>query len=134
MSGNVLADMRLRRNDIIFVPEPKEEFVSVLGEVTRPGTIPLTPASTLTSVLSEAGCCSEGGGFSPKIHIIQPSTGKQFDISYKQLMTVAGQQEYTLHSGDVILIPKSGFFKATYVFQRVSPVTSLVGLASVALF
>jgi polysaccharide export outer membrane protein len=134
MSGNVLADMRLRRNDIIFVPEPKEEFVSVLGEVTRPGTIPLTPASTLTSVLSEAGCCSEGGGFSPKVHIIQPSTGKEFDIPYKKLMTVAGQQEFTLHSGDVIIIPKTGFYKATYVFQRISPVTSMVGLASVALF
>jgi len=134
MSGNVLADMRLRRNDIIFVPEPQEQFVSVLGEVTRPGTIPLTPASTLTSVLSEAGCCSEGGGFAPKIHIIQPSTGKEFDIPYKKLLTVAGQKEYTLHSGDVILIPKSGFFKATYVFQRISPVTSMVGLAAVAAF
>ena len=134
MSGNALADMRLRRNDIIFVPEPKELFVSVLGEVTRPGTIPLTPASTLTSVLAEAGCCSEGGGFAPKIHIIQPSTGKEFDIPYKQLMTVAAQKEYTLHPGDVILIPKSGFFKATYVFQKLSPVTSLAGLATVALF
>jgi polysaccharide export outer membrane protein len=134
MSGNALADMRLRRNDIIFVPEPKEEFVSVLGEVTRPGTIPLTPASTLTSVLSEAGCCSEGGGFSPKVHIIQPSTGKTFDVPYKKLMTIEGQKEYTLHTGDVIIIPKSGFFKATYVFQRVSPVTSLIGLAAVAAF
>ena len=134
MSGNVLADMRLRRNDIIFVPEPQEQFVSVLGEVTRPGTIPLTPASTLTSVLSEAGCCSEGGGFAPKIHIIQPSTGKEFDIPYKKLLTVAGQKEYTLHSGDVILIPKSGFFKATYVFQRISPVTSLIGLAALTAF
>jgi polysaccharide biosynthesis/export protein len=134
MSGNALADMRLRRNDIIFVPEPKELFVSVLGEVTRPGTIPLTPASTLTSVLAEAGCCSEGGGFAPKIHIIQPSTGKEFDIPYKQLMTVAAQKEYTLHAGDVILIPKSGFFKATYIFQRISPMTSLVGLATVAAF
>ena len=134
MSGNALADMRLRRNDIIFVPEPKELFVSVLGEVTRPGTIPLTPASTLTSVLAEAGCCSEGGGFTPKIHIIQPSTGKEFDIPYKQLMTVAAQKEYTLHPGDVILIPKSGFFKATYIFQRLSPMTSMVGLASVAAF
>jgi polysaccharide biosynthesis/export protein len=134
MSGNALADMRLRRNDIIYVPEPKEMFVSVLGEVARPGTIPLTPASTLTSVLSEAGCCSEGGGFSPKIHIIQPSTGKEFDIPYKTLMTVAGQKEYSLHSGDVIIIPKTGFFKATYIFARLSPVTSLAGLAALTAF
>jgi len=134
MSGNDLADMRLRRNDIIFVPEPKEQFVSVIGEVTRPGTIPLTPASTLASVLAESGCCSEGGGFNPQIQIIQPSTGKTFKTTYKQLATLGGHNEYTLHSGDVIMIPKTGFFKATYVFNRISPVTSLIGLASVAAF
>jgi polysaccharide export outer membrane protein len=134
MSGNELADLRLRRNDIVFVPEPHEQFVSVLGEVARPGTIPLTPASTLVSVLAEAGCCTEGGGFKPKVHIIQPSTGKEFDIAYKDLMSVGAQKEYTLHANDVILIPKTGFFKATYVFQRISPITSLAGLATVALF
>jgi polysaccharide export outer membrane protein len=134
MSVNDLADLRLRRNDIVFVPEPHEQFVSVLGEVARPGTIPLTPASTLISVLAEAGCCTEGGGFKPKVHIIQPSTGKEFDIAYKDLMSVGSQKEYVLHANDVILIPKTGFFKATYVFQRLSPVTSLAGLATVALF
>jgi polysaccharide export outer membrane protein len=134
MSGNALADMRLRRNDIVYVPEPKEVFVSVLGEVTRPGTIPLTPASTLQSVLAEAGCCSEGGGFSPEVRIIQPSIGKVTTVKYKDLISLAGQTEYTLHSGDVILIPKSGFFKASYIFQRISPVTSMVGLAAVAAF
>jgi len=134
MSGNQLADLRLRRNDIVYVPEPKEQFVSVLGEVARPGTVALTPASTLSSVLAQAGCCTEGGGFTPKVHVIQPSTGKEFDVSYKNLMTVAAQKEYTLHSGDVILIPKSGFYKATYIFTRLSPITSLAGLAAVAAF
>jgi polysaccharide export outer membrane protein len=43
VTGNALADMRLRRNDIVFVPEPKQQFVSVLGQVGKPGTIPLTP-------------------------------------------------------------------------------------------
>jgi polysaccharide export outer membrane protein len=102
--------------------------------VTRPGTIPLTPASTLISVLAQAGCCSEGGGFSPEVRIIQPSIGKVTTVKYKDLMSLAGQTEYTLHSGDVILIPKTGFFKATYIFQRISPVTSLVGLAAVGAF
>lgn len=134
MSGNSLADMRLRRNDIVFVPEPHEQFVSVLGEVARPGTIALTPASTLVSVLAEAGCCGEGGGFKPKVHIIQPSTGKTLDIEYKDLMSVAGQKEYTLHAGDVIVIPKSGFYKSTYVFQRLSPITAVAGIAAFAAF
>ena len=130
MTGNNLADMRLRRNDIVYVPQPKESFVSVLGEVGKPGTIPLTPESTLSSVLSQAGCCGEGGGFNPKIHIIQPSTGKEFDVQYNKVMTIAGQKEYTLHSGDVIVIPKTGLYKATWILQRISPVATMVSLAA----
>jgi polysaccharide export outer membrane protein len=133
MSGSTLADLRLRRNDIIFVPEPHEQFVSVLGEVARPGTVALTPASTLVSVLAEAGCCGEGGGFKPKVHVIQPSTGKTFDVAYKDLMSVAGQKEYTLHAGDVIVIPKTGFYKSTYIFQRLSPITAVAGIAAIAM-
>ena len=134
MSGNSLADMRLRRNDIVFVPEPHEQFVTILGEVTRPGTVALTPASTLASVLAEAGCCGEGGGFKPKVHIVQPSTGKTFDIQYKDLIAGSSQKEYTLHAGDIISIPKSGFYKSTYVFQRLSPITAVAGIASIAAF
>ena len=134
MSGNQLADMRLRRNDILYVPEPEEKFVSVIGEVTKPGTIPLTPASTLVSVLAEAGCCSEGGGFNPTIQIIQPSTGKQYKVNYKQLTSLTIQKEYTLHPGDVIMVPKSGMFKVTYLLQRISPVATMVSLGALAGF
>jgi polysaccharide export outer membrane protein len=131
VSGNVLADMRLRRNDIVFVPQPKELFVSVLGEVAKPGTIPLTPDSTLTSILADAGCCGDSGGFNPKIHILQPSTGRDTTIEYKKIMTLGGQQEYVLHSGDVIIVPRSGLYKATYLLQRISPVATMVSLAAV---
>jgi polysaccharide export outer membrane protein len=133
MSGNSLADLRLRRDDIVFVPEPHEQFVSVMGEVARPGIVALTPASTLVSVLAEAGCCGEGGGFKPKVHVIQPSTGKTFDVAYKDLMSIPGQKEFTLHPGDVIVIPKTGFFKSTYIFQRLSPLTAVAGIAAIGM-
>ncbi len=130
-SGNALADMRLRRNDVVYVPEPKQLFVSVLGQVGKPGTVPLTPESTLTSVLAEAGCCSDSGGYNPKIHILQPSTGKDLVVEYKKVMTLAGQKEYTLHSGDVIVVPTSGFNKAAAVIQKISPVATMVSLAAI---
>jgi len=130
-SGNSLADMRLRRNDVVYVPEPKQLFVSVLGQVGKPGTVLLTPESTLTSILAEAGCCSDNGGFNPKIHILQPSTGKDMIVEYKKVMTLAGQKEYTLHSGDVIIVPTSGFNKVAAVFQKISPVATIVSLAAI---
>jgi polysaccharide export outer membrane protein len=130
--GSTLADMRLRRNDIVYVPQPQELFVSVLGQVAKPGTIPLTAQSTLTSILAQAGCCADNGGFNPKIHILQPSTGKDFQITYKDVMTLPGQQEFKLHSGDVIIVPMSGMGKFGVVMQKISPIATMASLVAVA--
>jgi polysaccharide export outer membrane protein len=130
LTGNALADMRLRRNDIVFVPEPKHLFVSVLGQVAKPGSIPLTPESTLTSVLADAGCCSDNGGYNPKIHILQRSSGKDITVEYKKLLTLGGQQEYAVHPGDVIYVPVSGFNKATGVIQKISPIATMLTFAA----
>jgi len=130
MNGNRLSNLRLKRNDLVYIPQPKESFVSVLGEVAKPGVIALTRESTLTTILSEAGCCGEGGGFNPEIQILQPSTQKTYKIKYKDIMTLKGQTEYPLHSGDVIIVPKTGLYKATWILQRISPVATMVSLAA----
>lgn len=129
-SGNAMADMRLKRNDIVFVPRQQEVFVSVLGSVNHPGAIPLTPESTLTSVLAQAGGMAEGAG--RNIEIIQPSTGKTVTIAYKKLLTLQGNNEVSLHSGDVIVVPQSGMYKATYVLQRLSPLAAIGTVAAIA--
>jgi polysaccharide export outer membrane protein len=129
-SGNALADMRLKRNDIIFVPDPSEKFVSVIGEVNKPGTVPINSSSTLTSVLSMAGGLNESAGNAPNIRIIQPTLNKEITVPYKQLLSLSGQKEFAIHPGDVIVINKSGFYKATYVLQRISPIATMVSLAA----
>jgi polysaccharide biosynthesis/export protein len=130
LTGNALADMRLRRNDIVFVPEPRHLFVSVLGQVAKPGSVPLTKESTLTSILADAGCCSDNGGYNPKIHILQRSSGKDIVVEYKKLLTLGGQQEYTIHPGDVIFVPVSGFNKATGIIQKISPIATMLTFAA----
>jgi polysaccharide biosynthesis/export protein len=122
-NGNSMADVRLRRNDVIFIPAQQEVFVSVLGDVGHPGAVPLTPESTLTSILAQSGGLSEGA--SNNIQVIQPSTGKTTTISFKNLLTPQGVDEVRLHAGDVVFVPYSGLAKFTYVFQRISPVASM---------
>jgi polysaccharide export outer membrane protein len=130
VTGNALADIRLRRNDIVYVPEPKQQYVSVLGQVGKPGTIPITSDSTLVSILAQAGCCGDNGGYNPTLHIISTATGKDFKIAYNKAITIEGQKEYTIHSGDVIYIPVSGFNKVTGVLQKVSGVATMVSFAA----
>lgn len=129
-SGNSMADLRLRRNDIVYVPAQQEVFVSVLGTVMHAGAIPLTADSTLTSVLAQAGGLAEGAG--ANIQVIQPSTGKTVTIPFKTLLTLKGGDEVKLHAGDVVFVPQSGFYKTTYVVQRLSAITSIGAIAAVA--
>ncbi len=129
-SGNSMADLRLKRNDVVFVPSQQEVFVSVMGAVMHPGAVPLTSQSTLVSVLAQSGGLAEGAG--PKIQIIQPATGKTITVSYKSLLTATGVNEVQLHSGDVILVPQSGLYKATYVMQRLSPIVAMGSIAAFA--
>jgi polysaccharide export outer membrane protein len=128
--GSSMADLRLRRNDIVYVPAQQEVFVSVLGSVMHPGAVPLTPESTLTSVLAQSGGLAESAG--SNIQVIQPSTGRTSTIPFKSLLTLTGTDEVQLHAGDVIYIPKSGFYQSTYVLQRLSPITSLATVTAIA--
>jgi polysaccharide biosynthesis/export protein len=128
--GNSMADLRLRRNDIVFVPAQQEVFVSVMGSVMHAGAIPLTPESTLASVLAQAGGLAEGAG--RNIQVIQPSTGRISTIPFKTLLTLTGTDEVKLHAGDVVFVPQSGFYKSTYVIQRLSAVASMGAIVAVA--
>jgi polysaccharide biosynthesis/export protein len=128
--GNSMADLRLRRNDIVFVPAQQQVFVSVLGSVAHAGAVPITSDSTLASVLAQVGGLAEGA--SHNIQVIQPSTGKTSTVTFKSLLTLTGNDEVRLHAGDVVYVPQSGFYKSTYVVQRLSGVAAMGAIVSVA--
>lgn len=128
-SGNTLADLRLRRDDVIYVPSMSERFVSVLGEVQHPGAVPLAHNSTLVSVLAAAGGITEKAGHKPHIQIVDPATGSSRVISFTDLLDPTKSLEVTLKPGEIIFIPQSGFYRATYFLERLNPLVSLATMA-----
>jgi len=132
MSSSPLADIRLRRGDKIFIPMDQGRFVSVLGQVDKPGPVPITSDLDLKMALTRAGGLKDEAGDNPTIHVVQTASNKEFTIQYKQLMKPGGGREITLQPGDVVLIPKSGFNKAAYVLTKLSPVATLITLGALA--
>jgi polysaccharide biosynthesis/export protein len=128
-SGNTLADLRLRRDDVIYVPSNLERFVSVLGEVEHPGAVPLTSSSTLASVLADAGGLTDNAGNNAHIQIVDPITGSSRVLTFKDVLNPAKSLEVTLKPGEIVFVPKTGFAKATYVLQRLNPMFQLSSLA-----
>lgn len=123
-SGSALADLRLKRDDVIYVPSQAERYISVLGEVQHPGALQLDSNTTLPKLLAEAGGLTQLAGHNPDIQIIQPSTGSTRVIPFKALLQ-PGKLDLTLKSGDVVYIPQSGFNRATYVLERLSPLVTM---------
>ncbi len=124
-SGNPLADLRLRRDDVIYVPNMTEHFLSVLGEVQHPGPVQLTHASTLASVLASAGGFTDKAGMKPRIQIVDPATGKSRVLSMNDLLNPAKSLEISLKPGQIIFVPRSGWYQATYFLERVAPLAEL---------
>jgi polysaccharide export outer membrane protein len=132
-AGNSMADLRLRRDDVVYVPNGGERYVSVLGQVQHPGAIPLTGTSTMASVLAAAGGFTEPAGNKPHIQIVDPATGTSRIISMNDLLNPAKSLEILPKPGEIIFVPQSGFFRATYVVERLSPVITAAALIGVGL-
>jgi len=124
-SGNPPADLRLRRDDVIYVPNMTEHFVSVLGEVNHPGPVQLTHASTLASILATAGGTTEKAGMKPRVQVVDSATGKSRVLSMNDVFNPAKSSEITLKPGDIIFVPRSGWYQATYFLERVAPLAEL---------
>jgi polysaccharide biosynthesis/export protein len=133
-SGNTLADLRLRRDDVIYVPSMAERFISVLGQVQHPGAVPLTSNSTLASVIAEAGGFTDRAGGKPHIQIVDPVKGTSRLISFNDVLNPVKSLEITLRPGEIIFVPMSGFNKAAYVLEKVNPLTSVATMATILAF
>jgi polysaccharide export outer membrane protein len=134
VSGSPLADLRLRRNDVIFVPAISSKNVTLMGQVQHPGTIALKHDSTLASVLGEAGGVSDAAGGNPEIQVVHRTKGNKSQyVRFKDLLKPNGGMEISLYPGDVIYVPKSGMAKTGFVMQQLAPFLSMGSFAALAI-
>jgi polysaccharide export outer membrane protein len=131
LAGNSFADLRLRRNDIVLVPV-ENQLVSILGSVKSPGAIRFTSDSTLPMLISQAGGLSEQAGSNPLIQIVNTLNGTSTQVRFNHLLDPHHGNDISLHPGDVIFVPSSGFAKFAYVVDKLNPLTTLVSFGVIA--
>ena len=127
--GTGMTDLRLKRDDVVYVPSPADTYVSVLGQVVRPGALELDSTTTLAKLIAEAGGLTAQAGKSPDIRVYQSATGVTRTIPFKAVLG-PGKLDLTLHSGDVVLVTESGFNQASYVLQQLSPLVTIFTAAA----
>lgn len=119
----------LHQNDLIYVPDPGDEVVYVMGQVKNPGPYALTPNMNFIRALSLAGGPGDNAQ-QGKIILARPSQNLQETIDLEDFAKTGGSN-YQLQAGDIVYVPKSGLAKVGYVLQQLNPITSMAVFAAV---
>lgn len=116
-------NIRLQRNDVLYIPDSDDQLIYVLGEVEHPGAIHLTPDMTFLDALAQAGGPTKDAVTS-KMRIVRHSAGIEREISLADLLKPGKDPNVRINEGDIVYVPKSGMAKVGYVLQQLSPAMS----------
>lgn len=118
----------LQRNDLVYVPDPNDELIYVMGQVKNPGPYPLTANMSFLEALSRAGGPSDNAQ-QGQIILARPSKNMQQSVDLEKLVQKGGTN-YQLEPGDIVYVPKSGVAKVGYVVQQLNPIMSMAMFAA----
>jgi polysaccharide export outer membrane protein len=122
--GNLNLNLRLRRNDIIYIPDSDDQLIYVLGEVKNPGAYRLTPTMTFIDAIALAGGPTTEARHT--FHIVRPAEKLERQISFDDLMRARPDLNYSLREGDIIYVPERRMAKIGYYMEKVAPFTTML--------
>ena len=130
LNGDPYYNIRMKKGDIIFIPDSSDTSVYVLGAVIKPGSYRLTPRMTILDALAQAGGPNTDAA-PDKIGIYRAGARKVEVIDIGSLMAPDRKVNYALEDGDVIFVPTSGLANIGYFMRQISPAISVLtfGLA-----
>jgi polysaccharide export outer membrane protein len=128
---NTSLNIRLQRNDVVYIPDADDQLVYVLGSVHMPGAYPLTPGMSLLDALARAGGPNMDAN-NDEIQIVRPNLGFRKEFSMDNILAPEPQLNIALEQGDILYVPENGIAKAGYVLKAISPLTQLMMFGAVA--
>jgi polysaccharide export outer membrane protein len=130
--GGSIVNLRLRRDDVLYIPDEQDDLVSVLGEVQRPGMVKLNAKTTLLDVLTMSGGLTGTAG-AAKIEIVRPGSGTAREVAFQDLLNPRKTVEASLQPGDVVYVQKGTLAKFGYALQQLAPLSSVLLFSSTLL-
>jgi polysaccharide export outer membrane protein len=128
--GNMALNIRLARNDVVYMPDTGDQLVYVLGEVKHPGAFRLTPTMNFLDAFSQAGGLTEDAA-EDKIEIVRGVSGEQNEFKLKDLLSGPEKLNFGLEEGDIIYAPRRNLAKFGYLMQKTSSLAGFAVLGSV---
>lgn len=130
LNGDPAYNLRMKKGDIVFIPDSSDTAVYVLGQVGKPGSYRLTPRMTVLDALAQAGGPNEDA--QPRqIGLYRAGSNRTEIITFADLIDPARTTNYALEDGDVLFVPRSNLADFGYFMRQISPGLSVLnfGLA-----
>jgi len=120
-------NIKLQRNDVVYVPDIEEKLVYVLGEVHKPGAFRLTRNMSFLEVLAKAGGPTIDAA-PGRINLIRPNEGINQPVALSELIVPNKKLNVALAEGDIIYVPSNIIAKINYAVRFLSPFSTILGI------
>ncbi|MEY4762955.1 MAG: hypothetical protein RLZZ200_2811 [Pseudomonadota bacterium] len=129
-NGDLSYNIRLKPNDLVYIPDSSDTMVYVMGAVLRPGAYRLTPDMSLLDAIAQAGGPTEDAD-GTQISLHRSNRDAVLQFSYGQLLARTSKLNLALEESDVIYVPKRGLAEVGYALKQLMPGLSFMtfGLA-----
>ncbi len=119
-AGDLSLNLRLKRNDVVMIPDYWDQPVYVLGEVSKPGPVRWTPGMTYLDALALAGSTTRDAA-TYAIVLIRPSKNVRINIPLRDVLEPLAGSNVAVERGDIIWVPSSLLADLGYVFEKLNP-------------
>jgi polysaccharide export outer membrane protein len=131
-NGNMALNAAIYNNDVIFIPASEEALVYVMGEVIKPGAIPLRQGVSLVQAIMMAGGFTKHAKLTD-VYLIRPGQPqgvvRQIDLG-NMLNHAQLAQNFTLQDEDIIYISPKTLHRFNYIMEELLPAFQVLFLTT----
>jgi polysaccharide export outer membrane protein len=129
LNGDLAYNIRMKKGDIVFIPDSADTSVYVLGAVITPGSYRLTAGMTLLDALAQAGGPSRDA--QPNTIGIYRAEAQAVEVlEFGAIIAPDRRNNYVLEDGDVVFVPESGLAQFGYAMRQIAPAIAVLTFAN----
>jgi polysaccharide export outer membrane protein len=125
LNGDPAYNLRMKKGDIVFIPDSSDTAIYVMGAVLKPGSYRLTPRMSLLDALAQAGGPGEDAK-TGQIGLYRMGAKQAEIIDFNDLIDGGRAANYKMEDGDVIFIPRRDLADMGYWLRQISPGLSVL--------
>lgn len=126
LTGDPNYNLRMKKGDIVYIPDSSDTAVYVLGSVPKPGSYRLTPRMTVLDALAQSGGPNEDAA-PGRIGVYRAGAKEVEMLDFADVVHPDRARNYALEDGDVIFVPTNRLADFGYLMrQAISPAISVL--------